>query len=81
MDEGINVPEASVAVVASSTASQRQRIQRLGRILRKAKGKDSATVYTLFATREEKARLEKEEINLEGITGVTWHQGRVRNDA
>jgi superfamily II DNA or RNA helicase len=81
LDEGINVPEASVAVIASSTASQRQRIQRLGRILRKAKGKDAATVYTLFATDEERARLEREATNLEGITTVIWHQGRVRADA
>jgi hypothetical protein len=53
----------------------------LGRILRKAKGKEAATVYTLFATDEEKARLEREETNLEGITTVIWHQGRVRADA
>lgn len=81
LDEGINVPEASVAVIASSTASQRQRIQRLGRILRKAKGKDSATVYTLFATDEEKERLVREETDLEGITAVRWQQGRVRGVA
>jgi superfamily II DNA or RNA helicase len=77
LDEGINVPEASVAVIASSTASNRQRIQRLGRILRKAKGKDAATVYTLFATEEEEKRLIKEESELEGVTTVTWQRGRV----
>src|SRR5256885_8272885 len=38
----LNIPEARVAVVASATASQRQRIQRLGRVLRPAIGKDSA---------------------------------------
>lgn len=76
LDEGINVPEASVAVVASSTASSRQRIQRLGRILRTAKNKDVASVYTIFATREERRRLELEETNLEGITNVSWYQGR-----
>lgn len=81
LDEGINVPEASVAVIASSTASQRQRIQRLGRILRTAKGKDHATVYTIFATDEERKRLEKEEANLEGITSVTWQQGHAERDA
>lgn len=81
LDEGMNVPEASVAVIASSTASQRQRIQRLGRILRKAKGKDAATVYTLYATKEERERLEREEQNLEGITEVTWQEGKVRNNA
>lgn len=81
LDEGINVPEASVAVVSSSTASQRQRVQRLGRILRKAKGKDAAAVYTLFATDEERKRLEKEETKLEGITAVVWQQGQVESHA
>ena len=81
LDEGINVPEASVAVIASSTASHRQRIQRLGRILRKAKGKDAATVYTLYATEEEERRLAKEEADLEGVTTVTWQKGRVRAHA
>lgn len=75
LDEGINVPEASVAVVASSTASHRQRIQRLGRILRKAKGKEGASIYTIFATDEERHRLEREENKLEGITSVLWYQG------
>lgn len=77
LDEGINVPEASVAVIASSTASRRQRIQRLGRILRKARGKESASIYTLFATDEEKRRLQKEEQDLEGVTMVDWQQGRI----
>ena len=66
------MPEASVAVIASSTASQRQRIQRLGRILRKANGKTEAVVYTLFATEEEKKRLGREAANLDGITTVEW---------
>lgn len=81
LDEGINVPEASMAVIASSTASQRQRIQRLGRILRKAKGKEAAYVYTLFATEEERKRLAAEASHLEGITSVSWHQGRAVRDA
>lgn len=81
LDEGINVPEASVAVIASSTASTRQRIQRLGRILRKAKGKESATVYTIYATEEEERRLRKEEQELAGVTNIGWQQGRAERDA
>jgi superfamily II DNA or RNA helicase len=80
LDEGMNVPETSVAVVASSTASQRQRIQRLGRILRPAKGKDSATVYTLYATEEERTRLIKEAADLKQVSSVTWHESRRRTD-
>lgn len=81
LDEGMNVPEASVAVISSSTASRRQRIQRLGRILRKAKGKEAAIVYTIYATKEERERLDREEQILEGITEITWQHGRVRGDA
>ncbi|CDX16980.1 Helicase domain protein [Mesorhizobium sp. ORS 3359] len=77
LDEGMNVPETSVAVIASSTASQRQRIQRLGRILRPAKGKISATVYTLYATKEEAERLSDESLALADIVTSTWHKGRV----
>lgn len=76
LDEGMNVPETSVAVVASSTASERQRIQRLGRILRPAKCKTAATVYTIFATNEEHDRLAAEAEKLSGIAATTWHEGR-----
>ncbi len=39
LEEGIDVPDANVAVVLSGTASRRSFIQRLGRILRPAPGK------------------------------------------
>lgn len=72
LDEGINVPETAVAIVASSTASTRQRIQRLGRVLRPAKGKDFADVYSIFATDVERERLQKEATELGGVAKVTW---------
>jgi len=39
LDEGIDVPDASMAFIISGTGSSREYIQRLGRILRKQKGK------------------------------------------
>ena len=48
LDEGIDVPDASVGIVLSSAAVTRQRIQRLGRILRRAEGKVSASLYYLY---------------------------------
>lgn len=75
LDEGMNVPETAVAVIASSTASQRQRIQRLGRVLRPARGKSKATIYTLFATEQEKTRLTGEAAKLEGVADVLWATG------
>lgn len=72
LDEGTNVPETALAVIASGTASRRQRIQRLGRILRPAAGKGHADVYTLFATAEERNRLLEESNQLSEIAGIRW---------
>ena len=79
LDEGMNVPETTVAVIVSSTASQRQRIQRLGRVLRPAKGKESAVVYTLYATDQERDRLCAEAARLDGVARVAWRSGTRRD--
>jgi superfamily II DNA or RNA helicase len=72
LDEGFNVPETEIGIIAASTATRRQRIQRLGRVLRPVKGKDRAVVYSLVATEPEIKRLREEETDLEGVADVTW---------
>jgi superfamily II DNA or RNA helicase len=54
LDEGVDIPEAKVAVVIGGQASTRQAKQRLGRILRRT-GEAKATLYEIVAaeTREE----------------------------
>jgi superfamily II DNA or RNA helicase len=79
LDEGTNVPETVVAVIASSTSSQRQRIQRLGRVLRPADGKSVATVYTLYTTDLEEKRLKEEEGALEGVAKVSSYRGKANS--
>ena len=74
LDEGFNVPEAQIGIIAASTATRRQRIQRLGRVLRPSSGKESATVYTLVATESEISRLQQEEAELEGVAQTTWRR-------
>jgi len=72
LDEGFNVPETQIGIIAASTATRRQRIQRLGRILRPSSGKEGAVIYTLVATEPEIARLRQEEQDLEGVAQTTW---------
>ncbi|MCC6647833.1 MAG: DEAD/DEAH box helicase family protein [Polyangiaceae bacterium] len=48
LNEGVDVPDASVAVVSSGSGSVREHVQRLGRILRK-KGDKRATLYELVS--------------------------------
>jgi superfamily II DNA or RNA helicase len=75
LDEGMNVPETAVAIVASASASYRQRIQRLGRVLRPAPGKTMATIYTIYATDQEEARLREEAAGLKNAEAIHWYRG------
>lgn len=72
LDEGFNVPETELGIIAASTATRRQRIQRLGRVVRPARGKDGAVIYTLVASGPEIERLKEEESRLEGVATVSW---------
>jgi superfamily II DNA or RNA helicase len=72
LDEGINVPDASLAVIVASTASTRQRIQRLGRVLRPSAGKQHADIFTIYCSEPEAERLRQEEAGLEGVKMVEW---------
>lgn len=47
LNEGVNVPEANVAIILSGSGSVREHVQRLGRILRK-KGNKEATLYEVI---------------------------------
>ncbi len=49
LNEGVDVPAASIAVILSGTASPREYIQRLGRILRKGKADKQAVLYELIS--------------------------------
>lgn len=49
LNEGVNVPDASVAIILSGSGSSREHIQRLGRILRKH-GDKQAILYEVVTT-------------------------------
>ena len=79
LDEGANVPETSVAIIAASTSSLRQRIQRLGRVLRPFPGKSSAKIITLYSTNSEKARLQDEHQQFKGVAGASWATSSIQS--
>ena len=49
LDEGVDVPNTQVAYILASTSNPREFIQRRGRILRKAPGKEHAVLHDLIA--------------------------------
>jgi superfamily II DNA or RNA helicase len=72
LDEGFNVPESDMAIIAASTATHRQRVQRLGRVLRPASGKGEAIIWSIVASEPEIRRLAAEADDLEGVADVKW---------
>jgi len=62
LNEGVDVPEANVAVILAGSASHREFVQRLGRVLRPREGK-RATLYELVTegTGEEAAARRRRE--------------------
>ncbi len=49
LNEGVNVPEASVAIILSGSGSTREHVQRLGRVLRKREGKQAILYEVITA--------------------------------
>jgi len=56
LDEGIDVPEASLGVIVSGTGSSREFIQRLGRLLRKREGKGVAKLIEIISQNTSEGR-------------------------
>ena len=49
LNEGVDVPAAAVGIILAGTASVREHVQRLGRVLRAAPGKPRAILYELIS--------------------------------
>ena len=46
--EGVDVPKANLGIIMASSSSQTQRIQSLGRVLRRAEGKDVTNLFIVY---------------------------------
>ena len=77
LDEGFDMPEADGAMILSASSSKRQRIQRMGRVLRITANKQNALIVTVYSSKTEfdKLREESNRYKLEGVL-VKWQQMR-----
>lgn len=50
LEIGYDVPEAGVEIILASTSNMNQIVRRIGRVLRKVQGKDSALVYVIYVS-------------------------------
>ena len=52
LDEGVDIPSAQIGIILASTTNPREFIQRRGRLLRRAKGKNIAHIYDMIVAPE-----------------------------
>ena len=48
LDEGIDIPSAKTGIIMASSTNPREYVQRIGRIIRQAQGKSSATLFDMI---------------------------------
>ena len=65
LDEGVDIPDTRTAIIMASSGNPRQYIQRRGRILRKAPGKDRAVIYDIIVVPNLSGYMPKEYQELE----------------
>lgn len=77
LNEGVDIPAASIAVVLSGSGSSREHIQRLGRILRKQPGKEAILyeVITAGTTEENISRRRGAAEQFQEQRGAFWRAG------
>jgi superfamily II DNA or RNA helicase len=79
LDEGIDVPQTRVAYILASTSNPREYIQRRGRVLRKAEGKEFAIIHDFlvcppFENYEETGFLSKELDRAKEFSGLALNR-------
>lgn len=65
LDEGVDVPRTETAYILASTSNPRQYIQRRGRVLRRAAGKQYATIYDFIVVPPDSASMDDAAFNIE----------------
>jgi superfamily II DNA or RNA helicase len=65
LDEGVDVPSTRTAVLLASSGNPKQFIQRRGRVLRKAEGKDKAVIFDIIVVPTLDGPLAEETLELE----------------
>jgi len=65
LDQGVDVPSCDSAIILASTKEPRQFIQRRGRVLRKAKGKEKAVIHDFICLPYSIERMEMDLPNMD----------------
>ncbi len=72
LDEGIDVPEAGIAIIVGGSSSSRRHVQRIGRVLRPAAGKRARIYELAVADSVEVDYMHRRRQGISGKTGERW---------
>jgi DNA phosphorothioation system restriction enzyme len=86
LDEGVDIPSVRTAVILASSTNPRQFVQRRGRVLRRAPGKEFAEIYDLIVvpppdvsqSAVERALLQKELVRFAEFADIALNAGQAR---
>lgn len=74
LDEGLDVPEIDVAVLVSSTQTKRQRVQRIGRALRKGKAGTRPLIISFYVAETTDAKTIEQDEHLFGSIATIYQE-------
>ena len=76
LNEGFNVPDCSLAIIAGSTSTKRTFIQQLGRVVRKTPDKEAIIINLYTPDSQEEVWMNKrlEGINLDRVINCTLEE-------
>lgn len=83
LDEGLNIPSMDVGIVVSTSGSERQRIQRLGRLLRRSGGTKRLFYIYVSQSSEDRELLAGMTDTFSGIVpmmNLSFEENRIRYD-
>ncbi len=86
LDEGVDIPSVRTAVILASSTNPRQFVQRRGRVLRQAPGKEFAEIYDMIVVPPREARnsaaerslLRKELVRFAEFADIALNAGETR---
>jgi DNA phosphorothioation system restriction enzyme len=86
LDEGVDIPSIRTAVILASSTNPRQFVQRRGRVLRRAEGKEYAEIYDMIVvppleartSASERSLLRKELIRFAEFADLALNSGEAR---
>ena len=80
LDEGIDIPNARIAILLASSTNPREYIQRVGRVIRQSPNKDISIIYDIIVAPNDGSESSRQILEKEGRRANVIAQNAVNYD-